>query len=294
MCPLGRLVDPRGGGSGASEKRGVRRAKGGARSARREARRARCEARSARSGEQLSQTRTPTQTPTPSQSQSPCAPRCALLTSRFALSAFALLASPFSRRASRLALLTSRSGPSHSWVICTPRTLESPLRFARFADSAVVLRRVKAEPLLRSGAARSPAAPARSLDTSSARRLAAGAFARLGAGTNQENDDASYLLDDDRHAANASAGADRHREARRGPRKTASTRFGKRRAQSRRRGSGSAGGTRTARYRTTLGSARETGACLDVAEALGYCGQVDVALRGKIAVVVSGLLRLTT
>lgn len=58
-------------------------------------------------------------------------------------------------------------------------------------------------------------------------------------------------------------------------------------------GSGSVGGTRTARYRTALGSARETGACLDVAEALGYCGHADEALRGKIAVVVSGLLSLT-
>src|ERR1035438_1275996 len=34
--------------------------------------------------------------------------------------------------------------------------------------------------------------------------------------------------------------------------------------------SGSAGGTRNVRYRTALGSARETGACLDVAMALGY------------------------
>jgi hypothetical protein len=33
----------------------------------------------------------------------------------------------------------------------------------------------------------------------------------------------------------------------------------------RQEGSGSHGGTRLARYRTALGSARETGACLDVA-----------------------------
>jgi four helix bundle protein len=59
-------------------------------------------------------------------------------------------------------------------------------------------------------------------------------------------------------------------------------------------GSGSTGGTRTARYRTALGSARETSACLDVAEALGYCVCADKLLRGKIAVVVAGLLRLTT
>jgi four helix bundle protein len=59
-------------------------------------------------------------------------------------------------------------------------------------------------------------------------------------------------------------------------------------------GSGSTGGMRTARYRTALGSARETSACLEVAEALGYLGVVDEVLRGKLAVVVSGLLRLTT
>ena len=40
-------------------------------------------------------------------------------------------------------------------------------------------------------------------------------------------------------------------------------------------GSGSHGGTRLARYRTALGSARETGACLDVAVALGYVERVD-------------------
>jgi four helix bundle protein len=40
-------------------------------------------------------------------------------------------------------------------------------------------------------------------------------------------------------------------------------------------GSGSHGGTRLARYRTALGSARETGACLDVALALGYVERVE-------------------
>jgi four helix bundle protein len=40
-------------------------------------------------------------------------------------------------------------------------------------------------------------------------------------------------------------------------------------------GSGSHGGTRRERYRNALGSARETGACLDVAIALGYIENVD-------------------
>ena len=47
-------------------------------------------------------------------------------------------------------------------------------------------------------------------------------------------------------------------------------------------GSGSSGGTRTTRYRTALGSARETGACLDVAMALGYVERVEPELLGKL------------
>ena len=43
-------------------------------------------------------------------------------------------------------------------------------------------------------------------------------------------------------------------------------------------GSGSRGGTRRERYHNALGSARETGACLDVAVALGYVESIDAAL----------------
>jgi four helix bundle protein len=43
-------------------------------------------------------------------------------------------------------------------------------------------------------------------------------------------------------------------------------------------GSGSSGGTRKERYRNALGSARETGACLDAAMAWGYVEAVDVQL----------------
>ena len=43
-------------------------------------------------------------------------------------------------------------------------------------------------------------------------------------------------------------------------------------------GSGSSGGTRRERYQNALGSARETGACIDVALALGYVESVDAAL----------------
>jgi four helix bundle protein len=46
--------------------------------------------------------------------------------------------------------------------------------------------------------------------------------------------------------------------------------------------SGSHGGTRLARYRTALGSARETGACLDVAVALGYIQEVDVRVLSQL------------
>jgi four helix bundle protein len=47
-------------------------------------------------------------------------------------------------------------------------------------------------------------------------------------------------------------------------------------------GSGSHGGTRAERYRNALGSARETGACLDVAEALGYVSRIDAALLDRL------------
>ncbi len=46
--------------------------------------------------------------------------------------------------------------------------------------------------------------------------------------------------------------------------------------------SGSAGGTRNVRYRTALGSAREAGACLDVAMALGYVESVDAGLLTRL------------
>jgi four helix bundle protein len=46
--------------------------------------------------------------------------------------------------------------------------------------------------------------------------------------------------------------------------------------------SGSRGGTRTMRYRTALGSATETGACIDVAMALGYVQKVDAELLRKL------------
>jgi four helix bundle protein len=47
-------------------------------------------------------------------------------------------------------------------------------------------------------------------------------------------------------------------------------------------GSGSRAGTRRERYHNALGSARETGACLDVAEALGYVVGVDAVLRDRL------------
>jgi len=47
-------------------------------------------------------------------------------------------------------------------------------------------------------------------------------------------------------------------------------------------GSGSRGGTRRERYRTALGSARETTACLQCAVALGYVDEVDVGLLDKL------------
>jgi len=58
-------------------------------------------------------------------------------------------------------------------------------------------------------------------------------------------------------------------------------------------GSGSTRGVRTQRYRTALGSARETAACLDVATALGYVERIEPELRAKLDAVIGGLVRLT-
>jgi four helix bundle protein len=57
-------------------------------------------------------------------------------------------------------------------------------------------------------------------------------------------------------------------------------------------GSGSHGGTKLARYRTALGSARETVACLDVAVALGYVAQLDGALQSQLHQVQAMLMSL--
>jgi four helix bundle protein len=57
-------------------------------------------------------------------------------------------------------------------------------------------------------------------------------------------------------------------------------------------GSGSVGRMRTARYRTALGSARETRACLQVAEAFGYVGPMPDALEQKLDRVIGTLVRV--
>jgi four helix bundle protein len=57
-------------------------------------------------------------------------------------------------------------------------------------------------------------------------------------------------------------------------------------------GSGSSGGVRRVRYRTALGSARETKACIDVAEAFGYIAPHERARAGLLHVV-NVLVRVT-
>jgi four helix bundle protein len=56
-------------------------------------------------------------------------------------------------------------------------------------------------------------------------------------------------------------------------------------------GSGSRGGTRRERYHNALGSARETGACLDVAAALGYVDRIDAGLLDRLDRVRATLVR---
>ena len=57
-------------------------------------------------------------------------------------------------------------------------------------------------------------------------------------------------------------------------------------------GTGCTKGSRTARYSTALGSMRETMACLDVAEALGYMPGVDAAVAAQANHITGTLVRL--
>jgi four helix bundle protein len=57
-------------------------------------------------------------------------------------------------------------------------------------------------------------------------------------------------------------------------------------------GSGSRGGTRRERYQNALGSARETGACLDVAIALGYVQEIDAEIIAQLDRVRTTLFRI--
>jgi four helix bundle protein len=57
-------------------------------------------------------------------------------------------------------------------------------------------------------------------------------------------------------------------------------------------GSGSFGGVRTQRYRTALGSARETVACLLVAERFGYVEAMPAALVASMNRVIGTLVRV--
>jgi four helix bundle protein len=57
-------------------------------------------------------------------------------------------------------------------------------------------------------------------------------------------------------------------------------------------GSGSFGGVRTQRYRTALGSARETMSCLLVAERFGYVDAMPVALVAAMNRVIGTLVRV--
>jgi four helix bundle protein len=57
-------------------------------------------------------------------------------------------------------------------------------------------------------------------------------------------------------------------------------------------GSGSFGRVRTLRYRTALGSARETMACLGVAEAFGYVEAVPGTVRSTMNRVLGTLVRV--
>ena len=58
-------------------------------------------------------------------------------------------------------------------------------------------------------------------------------------------------------------------------------------------GMGSGGRNQAARYHTALGSMRETMACVDLGQALGYVGQVDADLIDRMRKIVGTLVRLS-
>ena len=58
-------------------------------------------------------------------------------------------------------------------------------------------------------------------------------------------------------------------------------------------GSGSSGGARMARYRTALGSARETVAAIQVAERFGYVGPIPQPFTTRVNQVIGTLVRVT-
>ena len=58
-------------------------------------------------------------------------------------------------------------------------------------------------------------------------------------------------------------------------------------------GSGSTGGVRRVRYRTALGSARETRACIESAMALGYIVEIENTARGAMRQIEATLVNLT-
>ena len=57
-------------------------------------------------------------------------------------------------------------------------------------------------------------------------------------------------------------------------------------------GSGSRAGNRRARYENALGSARETMANLEVAEAIGFIGAIDPVLRDRLDQIIATLVKL--
>ena len=57
-------------------------------------------------------------------------------------------------------------------------------------------------------------------------------------------------------------------------------------------GMGSRGKLRQVRYHTALGSARETLACLEVAQAFGYIDEVDGPVRARLDRVIGTLVKL--
>ena len=115
----------------------------------------------------------------------------------------------------------------------------------------------------------------RILDPACARRCEVGAFAKGAGGQGNDDGTVGFTARWSRYFGGCGRWSRQIDGPRQGSGATTSAGVEQRGARTWPRRAGSSGGTRRERYRNALGSARETGACIDVAMACGYVEALD-------------------